>query len=72
VAKQNAAKDQTTVANVTLSLGAAALVGAGVLLSWQLKERKSDSHAQPNVSLVPRLAPREAGLTLTAAWNDAL
>ncbi|HET6335515.1 MAG TPA: hypothetical protein VFG30_19950 [Polyangiales bacterium] len=72
IAKENAAQDQATVANVTLGLGVAAIVGAGVLLYWQLKERNSDSKPQSHVSLAPRIAPREAGLTLTAAWNGAL
>jgi hypothetical protein len=71
-AEQKAAKNQATVANITLGVGAAALVGAGVLLYWQLKDRKSESEPQSRVSLTPRLAPREAGLTLTAAWNDGL
>lgn len=72
VDEQNAARDQATVANITLGVGAAALVGAGVLLYWQLKEHESDDRPQSSVSLTPRLAPREAGLTLTAAWNGAL
>jgi hypothetical protein len=72
VAKEHAAQDQVTVSNVTLGLGAAAIVGAGVLLYWQLKERKSDSGPQSHVSLAPRIGPREVGLTLTAAWTNAL
>jgi hypothetical protein len=72
IARENAAQDQATVSNVTLGLGAAAIVGAGVLLYWQLKERKSDEKPQSRVSLAPQIAPREVGLTLTAAWNDAL
>jgi hypothetical protein len=70
--KEDSAKSQALVSNVTLGLGAAALVGAGVALYWQLKERKSDSNATARVSLAPRVAPRELGLTLTAAWNEGL
>jgi hypothetical protein len=69
--KLNAAQDRATVSNITLGLGAAALVGAGVLLFWQLKERNpGESHVQ--AALAPRLGPREAGLTLVGAWNDYL
>jgi hypothetical protein len=71
-AEQKAATNQATVANITLGVGAAALVGAGVLLYWQLTDRKSEAQPETRVSLTPRLAPREAGLTLTAAWNDGL
>jgi hypothetical protein len=66
------ANSQAVVSNVTFGLGAAALVGAGVALYWQLKEQKSDSSAPARVALAPRVGPRELGLTLTAAWNEHL
>lgn len=69
--KLSAAQDQATVSNITLGLGAAALVGAGVLLFWQLKERKT-GESQIQAALAPRLGAREAGLTLVGAWNDYL
>jgi hypothetical protein len=71
-AKEDSARSQALVSNITLGLGAAALVGAGVALYWQLKERKSDSSTPARVALSPRVAPRELGLTLTAAWNEGL
>jgi hypothetical protein len=70
--KVDTAQTQAVVSNVTLGLGAAALVGAGVALYWQLKEQKSESSAPASVALTPRVAPRELGLTLTAAWNEGL
>ena len=63
---------QATVANVTFGLGAAALVGAGVLLFWHLKERGGSKEPEPRVALRPQLGWGAAGLTLTAAWNDSL
>jgi hypothetical protein len=66
------AQSQAVVSTVTLGLGAAALVGAGVALYWQLKEQKSDSSTPARVALTPRVGPRELGLTLTAAWNEHL
>lgn len=68
----HAAEDQALVANVTLGLGAAALIGAGVALYWQLKERSSEKEPRASVALSPRVAPRELGLTLTAAWSAGL
>jgi len=70
--KLHDAQGQATVSNITLGLGAATLVGAGVLLFWQLKERKSDSEPHFQAALAPRLGPREAGLTVVAVWNDCL
>ena len=63
---------QATVANVAFGLGAAALVGAGVLLFWHLKERRGSKEPAPQVALRPQLGWGSAGLTLTAAWNDSL
>lgn len=68
----HAGQTQAAVSNVTLGLGAAALVGAGVALYWQLKEQNSEKNVQTRVAVSPRLAPRELGLTLTAAWSAGL
>jgi hypothetical protein len=70
--KLDDAKGQATVSNITLGVGAATLVGAGVLLFWQLKERKSEPESRFQATLAPRVGPREAGLTVVAVWNDCL
>lgn len=67
-AKFDTANSQATIATVMFAVGAGALIGAGVLMFWQLKERPAESE----VSVRPSVGPREAGLTLTAAWNDSL
>lgn len=74
VDKEKAAKSQATVANVTIAVGAAAVIGAGILLYWQLSERKSDAQSKQksNVALTPQVGPRQVGLAVAGAWNEPL
>jgi hypothetical protein len=72
MSRLSASKDQAVVSDITVGLGAAALVGAGVLLYWQLREDKDEPKSQSHVAFAPRIGPREVGLTLVGAWNDHL
>jgi hypothetical protein len=66
-----AARTEAITADIALGLGTAALIGAGVLLYWHLKDR-GDRPAESSIALTPQIGRREVGLTLTAAWNDSL
>ncbi len=63
------AETQAVISNVMFGIGAGALIGAGVLFYWQMREQRS---GEARVAVTPALGTRIVGLTMTAAWNGGL